>query len=84
MKGSCKLYARTFKDMLKEIFGVTRGVALVFVDKKRRDSTSVDELFNADDDEVTTKPLSKCTAKELAHFLAYLIVSGTKPPTKKD
>lgn len=74
IKGSCKLYTDTFKQMLKD-FGISRGVALVFVDKERSDSTSIDELINASDDEVTTKALSRCTAKELGHFLAYLIQS---------
>lgn len=74
IKGACKLYARTFKEMLQD-FGISRGSALVFVDKKRSDSTSIEELANASDDEITSKALSKCTAKELGHFLAYLIFS---------
>ena len=74
IKGACKLYTKTFKDMLQD-FGISRGSALVFVDKKRGDSTSIEELANASDDEITSKALSKCTAKELGHFLAYLILS---------
>ena len=74
IKGACKLYTKTFKEMLQD-FGISRGSALVFVDKKRSDSTSIEELANASDDEITSKALSKCTAKELGHFLAYLILS---------
>ena len=74
IKGACKLYTKTFKEMLQD-FGISRGSALVFVDKKRSDSTSIEELANASDDEITSKALSKCTAKELGHFLAYLIQS---------
>jgi len=74
VKGACELYKKTFKEMLRD-FGISRGSALVFVDKKKSDSTSIEELINASDDEVTSKALSKCTAKELGHFLAYLILS---------
>lgn len=77
IKGACKLYTTTFKDMLKD-FGISRGVALVFVDKKRTDSTSIEELINASDEDITTKAISRCTAKELGHFLAYLILSVDK------
>ena len=74
VKGACKLYTKTFKEMLQD-FGISRGRALVFLDKKRSDSTSIRELIDASDAEVTSKALSKCTAKELGHFLAYLILS---------
>lgn len=74
VKGACKLYTKTFKEMLRD-FGISRGSALVFLDKKRSGSTSIRELIDASDAEVTSKALSKCTAKELGHFLAYLILS---------
>ena len=65
IKGACKLFISIIKNMIKDI-GI---VALVFVDEKRSDGTSVESLINASDDESQQKLLADVQRRNLGFFL---------------
>ena len=81
-KGASKEYLPIFKDMLASLFQIRRGNALVFKSgSSKNDQTqyeSVYALIRAPADDIVKKPLGRCTATQLGHYLAYLIIMS--PP----
>lgn len=78
MKGASKKYSPIFKEMLASFFHIRRGKALVFAagaKSKQTKNESVDALVKASPDELTKRPLAKCTATQLGHYLAYLVLT---------
>lgn len=77
-KGASKKYTPIFKEMLASFFQIRRGKALVFKSDARGKQTqneSVYALVEASPDDLMKKPLGKCTATQLGHYLAYLVLS---------
>jgi len=77
-KGASKKYTPIFKEMLASFFQIKRGKALVFKSDARGKQTqneSVYALIEAKPDDLMKKPLGKCTATQLGHYLAYLVLS---------
>jgi len=77
-KGASKKYTPIFKEMLASFFQIRRGKALVFKSDARSKQTqneSVYALVEASSDDLMKKPLGKCTATQLGHYLAYLVLS---------
>lgn len=68
-KGACNQYRPIFLDLLKKI-GINRGNAVV----ARKDTNdSMYAVANACENQTTTRPISRCTSKELGLFLVYLL-----------
>jgi hypothetical protein len=86
-KGATKMYTPIFKEMLATFFQISRGNAMVFASgatSKQTLNESVYALIEAPAEELVQKPLCKCTATQLGHYLAYLILkSETSHPTTK-
>ncbi len=82
-KGAAKKYVSIFKEMLHSFFQISRGYALVFASgagSKQTVNESVYRLIEAPADELVRKPLCKCTAMQLGHYLAYLILKPEMSP----
>ncbi|KAL7547693.1 hypothetical protein ACHAWF_010974 [Thalassiosira exigua] len=78
-KGASKKYVLVFKEMLASFFQIRRGSALVFQDKKRQARNgSVHAMVEEPAHELVKRPLGKCTATQLGHYLAYLILVPEK------
>ena len=78
-KGASKKYTPIFKDMLDSLFQIRRGSALVFKSGARSKQTqneSVSALVEATPEDLVNKPIGKCTATQLGHFVAYLILKS--------
>ena len=76
-KGASKKYTPIFKQMLASFFQVKRGHALVFssgTKSKQTQNESVLALVMASGNDLEKKPLSRCTAIQLGHYLGYLIL----------
>jgi superfamily I DNA/RNA helicase len=71
-RGSCKKYRIIFREILKEI-GITKGSAIVFKDKMKAETKAMDALVDAHTDDVMSRALSRCTAKELGLYIVYLL-----------
>ncbi|KAL7541819.1 hypothetical protein ACHAXR_012553, partial [Thalassiosira sp. AJA248-18] len=79
-KGASKKYSPIFKEMLATLFQLRRGNALVFAFGTKSTQTrneSVNALVEASADDLVKKPLGKCTATQLGHYLAYLILTNS-------
>ena len=81
-KGSSKKYScPVFRELLSALFQIVRGNALVFASGAKSlqpQNAEFDALVKTFPDDLIKKPLSKCTATQLGHYLAYLILcSGT-------
>ena len=75
--GASKKYTPIFKEMLASLFQIERGSALVFASgakSKQTQNASAHALVEASADELVKKPLGKCTATQLGHYLGYLIL----------
>ena len=78
-KGASKYFSPVFKDMLASLFQLRRGNALVFrsgAKSKDTQNESVHALVEALAGELVKRPLSRCTATQLGHYLAYLILTN--------
>ncbi|KAL3800403.1 hypothetical protein ACHAW5_009081 [Stephanodiscus triporus] len=81
-KGASKEYLPIFKDMLSSLFQIRRGNALVIKsgsarnEYQRRQAESVYALIKASADDLVKRPLGRCTATQLGHYLAYLILTN--------
>jgi len=75
-KGASKKYTPIFKGMLTSFFQIRRGNALVFKQgaKSKQKNECVRALVDAEADELVKRPLGKCTATQLGHYVAYLIL----------
>ncbi len=74
-RGACKKYYKIFRAVLKE-FGIPRGSAIVLTKegRKRKElSQAMDALARAPDEDLTTRPLSRCTAEQLGLYLVHLL-----------
>lgn len=75
--GASKKYTPIFKQMMASFFQIKRGNALVFASgakSKQSQNESIYALIEASPDDLEKKPLGKCTATQLGHYLAYLIL----------
>jgi len=84
-KGACKQYSPVFKELLLSLFRLRRGTALVFASGARSEQTrnaSVHALVEASSEDLVTKPLGRCTATQLGHYLAYLILTSDHEENK--
>ncbi len=71
--GSCRKYSEKFRSMLRDL-GITRGTALILTEEGIKElNESVDVLVNAPNIFLTTRALSRCTAKQLGQYLMYLL-----------
>ena len=78
-RGSTKKYAPIFRGFLSSFFDIKRGSALVFASGAKSGQTqdaSPRALLDAAESDLTKKPLAKCTAVQLGHYVAYLFLSG--------
>ncbi|EJK54972.1 hypothetical protein THAOC_25357 [Thalassiosira oceanica] len=78
-RGSTKKYAPIFRGLLSSFFDVRRGSALVFASGARSGQTldaSPRALLDAAASDLTRKPLARCTAVQLGHYVAYLLLGG--------
>lgn len=85
-KGSSKKFSSIFKEMLASFFQIRRGNALVFKSGARSEQTqneSVYALLNASVDDLMKRPLSKCSATQLGHYLAYLIIKPSNSASEE-
>jgi len=85
VKGASKRYIPIFKEMFASLFDIRRGNALVFISgAKQSKNESIRAIVDAKAEELVKKPLAKCTATQLAHYLAYLLISsGSAAKTTK-
>ena len=85
-RGSTKKYAPIFKGFLSSFFDIKRGSALVFASGAKSGQTqnaSPRALLDAAPSDLAKKPLAKCTAIQLGHYVAYLFLQeddGAKGP----
>ena len=76
-KGASKRFTPVFKEMLASLFDIRRGNALVFRSRYlQTKNESVRALCDATEGELVKKPLGKCTATQLGHYVAYLIITS--------
>jgi len=83
VSGCCTIYKKKFRDVLKTIFYIERGTALVLSNTKEigayqmTKKAEVDALLKVPIDSLSKRPLSQCTAMQLGHYLAYLILKSS-------
>jgi len=78
-KGASKRYTPIFKEKLSRVFKIHRGNALILSSSSSNNQSqdaSVDLLTKALPEDLERKPLSKCTATQLGHFLAYIVLTS--------
>lgn len=81
-KAASQYYRPVFRKMLDSLFphhGGRGGTALVFTSRARsvqNQNESVYALLEMSGNELITRPLSKCTATQLGHYLDYLILKS--------
>jgi hypothetical protein len=70
-KGFAKNYSSLFRSMLRQL-GILRGTAIVLMRNINRKG-SVYALYHSKESERSTKALSRCTARELGQYLAFIL-----------
>ena len=69
-RGACKKYRPIFREFLSKK-GIIKGRALVMAKEEKVDN--IYAVANASDAELITRPLSRCTAKQLGLYLVSLL-----------
>mmetsp|Transcript_29407 Transcript_29407/g.60113 ORF Transcript_29407/g.60113 Transcript_29407/m.60113 type:complete len:88 (-) Transcript_29407:223-486(-) len=74
-RGACEMYKGVFCNILKDELGIHRGSALILADniKGWKKSARVDAIIHVPHSSLISKPISKCTAKQLGQYIAYII-----------
>ena len=72
-RGACKKYRPLFREFLREK-GIIKGRAPVMTAKAQKERVNdIYALANATENQITTRPLSRCTAQEMGLYLVSLL-----------